>query len=229
MTDDHLSRLELGRRQLLAKMESNSKVLDGVRKALGGRRVLRDSKDSTILPEDQPYDLSRGEKTDILWAWADGQLRTTAVCARLDCTPAELIDTAALHEVDFPAGLKLPTYTLREDGPWTTVELLIANGFELVVTGAEDVGWPSDNPAVVDAALRGQDQAVMIIVDNTIPAEGWENVGWIHYRLEGNELVPVDALGGLASVRRILEEVSAALDLDEDDDGIEPPSTSFKP
>lgn len=213
---------------------------------------------------------------DILQGWAEGSLRTMEACAKLDCTPAELIDTAAAHEIDFPPGLKQPTYMLAEDGPWTTFELLIANGWELIVTGADVARWPTDDPAVADAALQDLDKAVVIIVDNSIPSKGWENIGWIYFRDEGNGLVPVDALGGIAPLRRILdlpepeprhdppltnddlrwppmsvydhlvawhlgrmtdEEVSDALDLGEDDDlhqiarenGIDPPSASFKP
>jgi hypothetical protein len=155
-------------------------------------------------PSRNTYDLSRVEKADILQAWAEGRLRTTEACARLDCTPSELIDTAALHEVDFPAGLKRTTFTLREDGPWTTVELLFANGFELIVTGAEDVDWPTDDLEVVDAALQGQSEAVIIIVDNSIPTEGWENVGRIHLRDEGEGFEVVEAQAALACVARIL-------------------------
>ncbi|MBY3314703.1 hypothetical protein [Rhizobium laguerreae] len=235
MTDDHLSRLELRRRQLLAKMRANDRLLDDIRTALGGERIVRHSKDPAIVdyedvirdvandqrhqrnrlerdvsrhgrfPVDHPYDLDRRSKADILWAWADGYFRTTEACERLNCTPSELLDTAMLHEVEFPAGLKQPTYTLREDGPWTTVEILLANGFELIVTGAEDIDWPTDDPDVVAAALRGQDQAVIIIVDNSFPAEGWENVGYIHLRAEGEEFEVVDYRCALPSIARLLD------------------------
>jgi len=196
-------------------------------------------------------DIDRQDKGSILRAWADGQLKTAAACERLDCTPVELIDTAALHEVDLPVGLRLPTYTLPEDGPWSTVELLLANGFELIVTGADDVEWPSSDPDVVDAALQGRQEALIAIVDNLSPDTGWENLGYIELRDEGEGLVQVGAVGGIASLRRILalpepaprsyavitDEVSAALDLEDEDDlnqiardnGIEPPSTSIKP
>lgn len=235
MTEDHLARLEMRRRQLLARMTSNDRLLADIRSRVGWDQIERDAPiDEAFRLEDmlapianaqqsqldrlvgdrsphdrfpvsEPYDLDRGTTRDLLLAWADGALRTTEVCHRLDCTPLDLFATAAAHEVELPYGARRPTFTLPDDADPDVFELVLSCGFSIWAEGGIDDDMPTDDLAQLDAALEGQAEPTVLIVDNTIPAEGWEAVGYLHLREEGEGFVLVSWHAELPALGRLLE------------------------
>lgn len=232
MTED---RTELRRRQLAAKMEANDRVVEAAREAAGGEYIVRDSEFPDIwdyedpirdlangqrhqrnrlegmvsrhgrFPISETYDVEAGTTRDLLLAWADGALRTTEVCQLLDCTPLDLFTTAAAHEVDPPYGARRPRFTLPDDADPDVFELVLSSGFSIWAEGGVDDDMPTDDLAQLDAALQGQAETTVLIVENTIPDEGWEAVGYLHLRDEVERLVLVSYQAELPTLARILE------------------------